>query len=70
MGKQIALSERQVRLVEYLSDQGSAIMQDLKSVLPMVSEDTVLRDIRDLMDKGIVHKKGRTKAARYYIGAQ
>lgn len=69
MGKQVALSERQMRLVEYLSDQGSAIMQDLKSVLPMVSEDTVLRDIRDLMDKDIISKKGRTKAARYHMGS-
>ena len=70
MGKQVALSERQMRLVEYLSDQGSAIMQDLKSVLPMVSEDTVLRDIRDLMDKDIINKKGRTKAARYHMGSR
>jgi Fic family protein len=70
MGKQVALSERQMRLVEYLSDQGSAIMQDLKSVLPMVSEDTVLRDIRDLMEKDIINKKGRTKAARYYMGSR
>ena len=69
MGKQVALSERQMRLIEYLSDQGSAIMQDLKSVLPMVSEDTVLRDIRDLMDKDIINKKGRTKAARYHMGS-
>ena len=70
MGKQVALSERQMRLVEYLSDQGSAVMQDLKSVLPMVSEDTVLRDIRDLMDKDIINKKGRTKAARYHMGSK
>ncbi|MGB6839174.1 MAG: Fic family protein [Microgenomates group bacterium] len=68
MGKQVALSERQMRLVEYLSDQGSAIMQDLRKVLPMVSEDTVLRDLRDLMDKDIIKKEGRTKATRYLMG--
>ncbi len=67
MGKQVALSERQMRLVEYLSDQSSAVMQDLKGVLPMVSEDTVLRDLRDLMEKGIVRKEGRTKAASYVM---
>ncbi|MEJ2347704.1 MAG: Fic family protein [Patescibacteria group bacterium] len=68
MGKQVALSERQMRLVEYISDQGMAVMQDLKKVLPMVSEDTVLRDLKDLIDKGIVKKKGRTKAASYLMG--
>ena len=67
MGEQVALSERQMRLVEYLSDRGSAPMKDVKSVIPMVSEDTILRDLNDLMDKAIIKKEGRTKAAMYMI---
>ena len=67
IGEQIALSERQMRLVEYLSDQGSANMQELKKGLSMVSEDTVLRDLKDLWDKGIIKKEGSTKASRYVI---
>mgnify|MGYP002622902497 CR=1 FL=1 len=67
MGKQVALSERQMRLVEYLSDTGSAGMSDLKDVLTMVSEDTILRDLKDLMDKGIIKKEGSTKASRYLM---
>ncbi len=58
MGQQVSLSERQMRLVEYLSDQGAAVMKDLKGVLSMVSEDTVLRDLTDLMKKGIIRKEG------------
>lgn len=67
MGEQVSLSERQVRLFEYLSDQGSAGMPDLKKVLPMVSDDTILRDVRDLLEKGIIKKTGSTKASRYVI---
>ena len=67
MGEQIALSERQMRLVEYISDQGSATMQELKKILSMVSEDTILRDISDLLVKGIIKKEGSTKASRYII---
>lgn len=67
IGRQIALTERQMRLVEYLSDQGSGIMQDLRKVLPMVSEDTILRDLRDLLGKGIIKKEGSTKASRYIV---
>lgn len=67
IGEQIPLTERQMRLVEYLSEQGSAIMREIKDVLPMVSEDTVLRDLRDLIEKGILKKEGSTKAARYVI---
>jgi Fic family protein len=67
MGQQIALSERQMKLMEYLSENSSVVMQDIRRVLPMVSEDTVLRDMNSLMEKGIVKKEGKTKAAKYII---
>jgi Fic family protein len=68
IGQQVALSERQMKLVEYMSSQGGgAGMQDLKKVIPMVSEDTVLRDLRQLMEKGIIKKEGSTKASRYVL---
>lgn len=67
IGEQVALTERQMRLVEYLSNQKTARMTDLKEVIPMVSEDTILRDLRDLMEKGIVKKEGSTKASRYMM---
>jgi len=70
MGEQVSLSERQVRLFEYVSDQGSAGMLDLKKVLPMVSDDTILRDVRDLLEKGIIKKTGSTKASRYIIASR
>ncbi len=66
-GEQIALSERQMRLMEYVSDKGGASMPELKKVIPMVSEDTILRDLKALQDKGIIKKEGSTKSARYVI---
>ncbi|MEK7188233.1 MAG: Fic family protein [Patescibacteria group bacterium] len=70
IGEQISLTERQMRLVEYISDQGSGIMTDLKRVLSMVSEDTILRDLKELLNKGIIKKVGSTKAARYMVAIQ
>lgn len=70
IGEQISLSERQMRLVEFLSDQGSGNMQELRQVLPMVSDDTVLRDITDLLKKRILKKEGSTKASRYVIATK
>lgn len=67
MGEQMSLSERQMRLFEYISDQGSGGMQELRKVIPMVSEDTVLRDLKDMLEKGIIKKTGSTKASRYVI---
>jgi Fic family protein len=66
-GEQVALTERQMRLIEYISDQGSGGMAELKKVLPMVSEDTILRELRDLLSKGILKKTGSTKASKYVI---
>jgi len=67
IGEQVALTERQMKLVEYLTETGPAVMQDLRNLLPMISEDTVLRDLTDLLDKGIIKKEGKTKASRYII---
>ncbi len=69
-GEQIALSERQMRLMEYISDQGGASMPELKKIISMVSEDTILRDLKVLQDKGIIKKEGSTKSARYVILAR
>lgn len=67
IGQQVALTERQMKLVEYISEVGSSGMQELKDVLPMVSEDTILRDVKGLIEKGIIKKEGSTKASRYIV---
>lgn len=67
MGKQVALSERQMKLVEYLNANGQINMADARSVLAMVSEDTILRDLKYLMEKSVVKKMGSTKAAKYVL---
>ena len=44
-------------------------MRELKEVLAMVSENTILRDLKDLLEKGIIKKEGSTKAAKYVIAS-
>ncbi len=66
-GHQITLTDRQIKLVEYLEKHGSVGMSDARDLLPQVSEDTVLRDLRDLVGKGLIVKRGQTKGAKYYI---
>jgi Fic family protein len=67
MGKQVALSERQMKIVEYLNSNGEIGMGEARGILQMVSEDTILRDLRYLMEKGVLLKKGSTKAAKYVL---
>lgn len=67
VGKQISLSERQIALVEYMKDHEELFMRDAQELVPEVSDDTLLRDLKDLIDKGLVTKRGRTKSARYIL---
>lgn len=66
-GKQVTLSQRQLKLMEYLNAHGEMTMTEARGQLPMVSEDTILRDLKDLLNKGVIGKKGSTKAARYVV---
>lgn len=66
-GKQIFLSDRQAKLIEYIQAVGYLQNQSFKEIISDVSEDTVLRDLKELVDQGIVKKVGKTKAARYVM---
>lgn len=67
LGRQIALSARQIKLMEMLTDKDKLFMREAREKFADVSDDTILRDIKDLMDKGILKKKGSTKAAYYMM---
>ena len=66
-GKQVALSERQVELIQLLEAKDEITMNQAREALTLVSDDTILRDLKDLLKKGIVKKKGKTKGARYIL---
>lgn len=66
-GRQIYLTERQIKLIEYMQEVGYLQNQAFASLFNEVSEDTVLRDLTDLIKKGLIKKVGSTKAARYVI---
>lgn len=66
-GRQITLTQRQIKLVEYIERYGEISMGNVRELLPDVSEDTILRDLRDLVTKNLLIKKGSTKGTRYYL---
>jgi Fic family protein len=68
IGHQVALSERQIRMLEIMQKQGGrAISSELEKVFPMISVDTILRDLKDLVNKKLIIKRGRTKGASYEL---
>lgn len=66
-GQKVLLSERQIKIVEYVSENGNVRMGELRGLFPMVSEDTVLRDLQSLTESGIIRKHGKTKGAFYQL---
>ncbi len=65
--KQIPLNERQIKLVEYMRQYGGLRIADAKEIFPMISDDTIWRDLRKLIAAGIVEKRGSTKGAYYCL---
>ena len=66
-GQQVFLTERQIAIMEYIQRVGYLNNQGFEDLFPKISEDTILRDLKDLMEKGIIKKEGKTKAARYRL---
>lgn len=66
-GAPILLSDRQIKLIEYIQKAGFLQNKAFASIFPMVSEDTVLNELKSLIKQGIVKKTGATKAARYVM---
>ena len=67
LGAQVALSERQIILLEALQNQGELTSDMAQQLLPNISTDTILRDLKDLIKKGVVRKQGVTKGVRYLM---
>ena len=67
-GKAISLSERQIIIMEEMTIQGEMTIKEIRGILPMVSDDTILRDLKDLILKKLLRKKGKTKGAVYVLG--
>lgn len=67
LGQQVALSERQLIIMEYVQEQGKVTTGDLNDILPLISPDTILRDLKELIDKGLLAKHGVTKGVYYTL---
>lgn len=66
-GKPIMLSDRQLKIIEYIQKIGFLQNQAFTQLFPMVSEDTVLNELKVLLKNGIIKRKGKTKGARYIL---
>lgn len=66
-GKPLMLTDRQLKIIEYIQETGFLQNQAFKILFPMVSEDTILNELKPLLENGIIRKHGITKGAKYII---
>jgi Fic family protein len=66
-GKPLLLSDRQLKIIEYIQETGFLQNQAFKTLFSMVSEDTVLNELKGLLKAGIIKKSGKTKGAKYIM---
>lgn len=66
-GSPVMLTDRQLKLIEYIQKTGYLQNSAFKQIFPMVSEDTVLNELKPLIQNGIIKKQGSTKAAKYIM---
>jgi len=66
-GTPLMLSERQLKIIEYIQKTGYLQNKGFSQLFPMVSEDTILNELKALIKAGILRKSGSTKGAKYIM---
>ena len=61
----LGLNERQQGAIVYLQEQGRITNREYQSLFE-VSYDTAYRDLRELLEKGLVKRQGKGRAT-YYV---
>ncbi|MBI2196033.1 Fic family protein [Candidatus Daviesbacteria bacterium] len=67
LGQQLQLNERQMLIMEYIHRHKGLSNKEFRKIFPDHSDDTVLRELKFLRQKGLVKKSGGTKKAVYVL---
>lgn len=67
LGEQVELNERQMLIMEYIHRHGHLANKDFRKIFPDHSDDTVLRELKFLIQRQLVKKVGGTKKAQYVL---
>jgi len=63
--KEPGLSDRQAKALGYIPEHGSLTIQDFERLCPEVNRRSLQRDLRAMMDKGLLVLEGATNELVY-----
>jgi ATP-dependent DNA helicase RecG len=64
--KKRGLNDRQIKVIVYMKEKGSITNREYQSLFS-ITDRTALRDLNDLISKGLVQKRGVKKGTRYLL---
>lgn len=67
LAKEYHLSERQKLAVEHMATEGGLSIQQFENMCPDVTRRTLQREVKDLIDKGLVESSGATSNLIYQL---
>ena len=65
--KEYSLSDRQAKALGYIVENGSLTIQDFEAICPEVNRRTLQRDLKAMLDKGILVSEGATYHQEYRL---
>jgi cell filamentation protein, protein adenylyltransferase len=68
LAREYGLSERQVRAMGHVLEHGRLAIQEYEALCPDANRRTLQRDLRELVDKGLLNAKGATNRLEYRLG--
>lgn len=68
LAKEHKLSERQAKAFGYVMDHGSLTIQDYEALCPGITRRSLQRDLKELIDKGLLEAEGATNRLQYKLG--
>lgn len=68
LAREHALSERQALALGHVLEHGRLTIQELEGLCPGANRRTLQRDLRDMIEKGLLATEGRTNRLEYVAG--
>ncbi|GAI46147.1 unnamed protein product, partial [marine sediment metagenome] len=65
-GKQIALTERQMRIIEFINQNGKITNRDAREMFKL-SDEGALKEIKKLINLEIIKSEGKGRALHYIL---
>jgi len=65
--KKFKLNERQARALSFLLDHGKLTIQDYETLVSNVNRRTLQRDLKGMVDRGLLLTKGATNNQIYML---